>query len=811
MEYPLYDFNDFNDFNDFDFTDNDNDIMVNETTTNLSKGIEEIFGSASGSNNNQPVIDELNSNQNLPVSVNELHESPSALEPSQMPNTSANAEVELQSPLTKNEQTQLDQMNVDLDKFGEVPLDQLIASPDVPNESFLHGLSSDPNFELPIYSGFEGNDNDAHQTTSPPFTPHIMERTNSFLLPLAERLSEDRVYTDQPIYSEPRVNSVQANQFNNHIGSRIPEDEVYTAQSVCSECRVNSIQENKFNNHIRNSLPEDGIYTTQPIYSENRVNSVQTNNLNGDIGSNLQAELLNHRPQRVEPANPGRRVTFADQFKQNNGNNNSDGNQQALNYPNLTPQNSRTGGVGLLHGRSTQINRLAPTWNSHKEDFYRPLASSGYRVDATPINYNKSEANQFQSIGNSDSQRYNFIQPRSSTPSRPQQQLNNPSQLLNQVSNRSNASNSLIQHSMLTKDSMPSQLMSQNFSYQHHQVSMTPRAFNPQTYNIGLAKSSMPLRYLLFFFLNFNIKWINVEWFTLFDGFRTSTLAPNRQTNPPDVSDLRCHSVQPRSSMLSSLSGRYNFKDLNDYQDHQIDRLNLMTNQPDSQFPNSMHSGSYQLPRHQQASSEFSMPSLSSSDLCKSNLPESSNLQRLQQQGLLNQPARPTPTYPISGTGTGTSLSSIVMNSLPQNETGNTLTPHQVRTPLSNYRERGTSERRQSAPARTRYGLGESSSTFKRFRSGFKLILSGFDESFSSTLPMPMPQREPSTLPMQMAASDAERENWNLLSTHNEAGTSSNTGNLSSPRLPIKNALYDPLFEGIGLPVDPHLRMFATM
>ncbi|MBA0597308.1 hypothetical protein Gorai_007116, partial [Gossypium raimondii] len=507
----------------------------------------------------------------------------------------------------------------------------------------------------------------------------------------AERLSEDGVYTDQPIYSESRVNSVQANQFNNHIGSSLPEDGVYTAQSVCSGYRVNSIQENKlyrvnsiqenkFNSHIRNSLPEDGIYTSQPVSSEHRVNSVQTNHLNGHIGSSLQAELLNHRPQRVEPANPGRRITFSDQFQQNNGNNNSDGNQQAFNYPNLTPQNS-TGEVGLLHGRSTQINRQAPTWNSRKEnDFYRPLASSG------------SEANQFQSIGNSDSQLYNFTQPRSSTPSRSQQQLNNPSQLLNQVSNRSNASNSLLQHSMLTKDSMPSQLMSQNFSYQHDQVSMTPRAYNPQTYNIGLAKSSMPLR--------------------------TSTLAPNRQTNPPDVSDLRCcHCLQPRSSMLSSLSGRYNFKDLNDYQDHQIDRLNLMTNQPDSQFPNSMHSGSYQLPRHQQASSEFSMPCLSNSDLYKSNLPESSILQRLQQQqGLLNQPARPTPTYPISGTGTGTSLSSIVMNSLPQNETGNTLTPHQVRTPLSNYRERGTSERRQSAPARTRYGLGESSSTFKRFR-----------------------------------------------------------------------------------------------
>ncbi|KAA3476706.1 hypothetical protein EPI10_010661 [Gossypium australe] len=61
---------------------NGNDIMVNEVATNLSKGIEGI-GSASGSNNNQPVIDEPNSNQILPAPANELHESPpSALKPS---------------------------------------------------------------------------------------------------------------------------------------------------------------------------------------------------------------------------------------------------------------------------------------------------------------------------------------------------------------------------------------------------------------------------------------------------------------------------------------------------------------------------------------------------------------------------------------------------------------------------------------------------------------------------------------------------------------------------------------------------------
>ncbi|MBA0554049.1 hypothetical protein Golob_013181 [Gossypium lobatum] len=51
---------------------------------------------------------------------------------------------------------------------------------------------------------------------------------------------------------------------------------------------------------------------------------------------------------------------------------------------------------------------------------------------------------------------------------------------------------------------------------------------------------------------------------------------------------------------------------------------------------------------------------------------------------------------------------------------------------------------------------------------------------------------------------------------HNETNTSSNASNLSSLRClitfrPIKNSLYDPLFEGIGLLVDPHLRMFATM
>ncbi|KAL1150344.1 hypothetical protein V6Z11_A10G252200 [Gossypium hirsutum] len=549
MEYPLFDFKDFSDINDFDFMDNDNHIMVNEAATNFSKGIEDI-GSASGSNNNQPVIDEPNSNQILPALV----ELPPLL-------------------VTTNEQTQLNPMNANLNTFGEVshhnnsnplhvPLDQLIASPDLPNESFLHGWSSNLNLKQPVSLGFEGNnpslqnDNDACQTTLPPCSPLIMERTNSFPLPLEEMLPKDGVYTNQSVYSERKVNSVETNQFNKHIGS---------------------------------SLSEDGVYTAQPVYPECRVKSLQKNTLNGHVGSSLQHELLSCSSQRGDLINPSRRVTFADQFQQNNGNNNSNGNQQPLVYPNSTTQSLT--GVGLLHGRSTQVNRQAPTWNSYKaNDFDRPLASS------------RSQANEFQLIGNSDSQHYNSIQPRSSTLLRSQQQLKNSSQLLNQVPNRPNASDLLLQHSMLTKHSMPSQLMSQNLSYQQQgQVSMAPGAYNPRTYSTRLTESFMPLR--------------------------TSTLAPNCQTNPLDVSNLRYYnSLQPRSSMLSNST-----------------------------------------------SSQFSMPFLSNSDLYNSKLPESLILQRPQQQeGLLNQLARPIPTYPLSGTGTeagaGTSISSIVFNSLLQNQ-----------------------------------------------------------------------------------------------------------------------------------------------
>ncbi|MBA0868865.1 hypothetical protein Goshw_019782 [Gossypium schwendimanii] len=72
------------------------------------------------------------------------------------------------------------------------------------------------------------------------------------------------------------------------------------------------------------------------------------------------------------------------------------------------------------------------------------------------------------------------------------------------------------------------------------------------------------------------------------------------------------------------------------------------------------------------------------------------------------------------------------------------------------------------------------------------------------------------SMSMPIPVPNTEHENCNHLLMQNETNTSSNASNLSGPRCliasrPIKNSLYDPLFEGIGLPVDPHLRMFATI
>ncbi|PPD77595.1 hypothetical protein GOBAR_DD25478 [Gossypium barbadense] len=155
-------------------------------------------------------------------------------------------------------------------------------------------------------------------------------------------------------------------------------------------------------------------------------------------------------------------------------------------------------------------------------------------------------------------------------------------------------------------------------------------------------------------------------------------------------------------------------------------------------------------------------------------LPTHSNqLVSVQQQGFLNQTTKPTATYPSSGT----SMSSLLLNSSLLHENVGSSAPNLMQTPLSNHTEQGNSEPRGNA--RSRLEVGESS-PFKRLR------------------------RETN----EPQAPSAEQIMGNSLSLPTGASASPDIGNLLPPR-PIMNSLYDPMFEELGLPIDPHLRLFA--
>ncbi|KHG20316.1 tpr repeat-containingprotein [Gossypium arboreum] len=79
------------------------------------------------------------------------------------------------------------------------------------------------------------------------------------------------------------------------------------------------------------------------------------------------------------------------------------------------------------------------------------------------------------------------------------------------------------------------------------------------------------------------------------------------------------------------------------------------------------------------------------------------------QRGFLNQTTKPTATYPSSGT----SMSSLLLNSSLLHETVGSSAPNLMQTPLSNHSEQGTSE--PGGNARSRLEVGESS-PFKRLR-----------------------------------------------------------------------------------------------
>ncbi|KAK8600859.1 hypothetical protein V6N13_059397 [Hibiscus sabdariffa] len=764
------------DFNEIEFLDNANSFLDNEAAEDFSKEISP----------DDPIFAEASNMAKAPVDVGAGDDQPQLHQINADSNTTGYG-------------------NVSNNSSSPLQVDQLVPSPGRTHESFPHQLSSDTNLGQPRYSGFEGNassvaPNNAHETTSPLFSPLILEPTHSFPLGLAEIFPEDEAFSIQPFQSEIGANSIQTN--NVSLKKKPPEDQGYSAQPLQPEHGVNFVQASQVNGPIRltEKLPQNGGYSTQPLQSEHGansnqtnqddghigmveellqneayatqsfhsehegnlvqtnqvndrvglientlqnegyssqllqshgINSVQTNQVNGDIGNSLQAELLG--PQRVESANRGKTIMLDDQLPQNNGINNFNGNGQQLPYSNSFIQSSS--GIGYLHGGSTQINQLAPTRLSFNENnFSRPLAPSG------------QQGTQFQATANSDPQRYNFVRPRPLAPLRPQP-LNNPLQRLNQAPNMPNASASLLQQSM-----------PRYFSHQHDQVALAATTYNPQAYSTTrLPEPSIPSR---------------------------TPIRPHHPLNQLGVSDLQYrNSLQSRAPMLSS--GEYTLEDLVEQRQYnRFDPFNPATNRFGTRSSSSvlqealMHSGSYRLPAHQPASSQFPiMPGLRNSDHHYPQLTESSFLPRLQPQGFLNQTARSVATYP--NPTSETSLSSTILNSLLQKETADISAPSQMETSLSGHRERGSSGRRGSH-SRRRLESGEpsSSSPYKRFRR---------DSSLAQ-------------------ASTAQQENMNLPSMHNEAGTASNTG----PR-PIPNLVYDPKYEGIGLPIDPHLRLFATI
>ncbi|KAK8580305.1 hypothetical protein V6N13_143419 [Hibiscus sabdariffa] len=162
----------------------------------------------------------------------------------------------------------------------------------------------------------------------------------------------------------------------------------------------------------------------------------------------------------------------------------------------------------------------------------------------------------------------------------------------------------------------------------------------------------------------------------------------------------------------------------------------------------------------------LSNPILPSQQHHNSELPETPLMPRLQtekQQGSLNQTTRPNAVYPTAGT---TFPSLFLQETMGSTE-----------SLLSSQKEQGAAGL--LGHARSRIEAGESS-PFKRFR------------------------REP-TIP---EAPSAEQVNKNPLALLSEASSAADIANFILNPRPLKNSLYDPMYEELGLPIDPHLRLF---
>ncbi|XP_062145834.1 uncharacterized protein LOC133853821 [Alnus glutinosa] len=154
------------------------------------------------------------------------------------------------------------------------------------------------------------------------------------------------------------------------------------------------------------------------------------------------------------------------------------------------------------------------------------------------------------------------------------------------------------------------------------------------------------------------------------------------------------------------------------------------------------------------------------------------SLQTIQTHGLLNQTGRQN--IPCLSSGTNAQQTQI-LNSQTEREIGvgknRVEIPDLCETSLRGFKEKGPVEghRREAK----HHLLGEPSLSSKRSR--------------RETI---RPERS------------LQEEDVTSQSEGNEV-ENSNISNPSNTR-PVKNAVYDPTFEGVGLPVDPHLRLFAS-
>ncbi|KAE8077355.1 hypothetical protein FH972_015927 [Carpinus fangiana] len=389
----------------------------------------------------------------------------------------------------------------------------------------------------------------------------------------------------------------------------------------------------------------------------------------------------------------------------------------------------------------------------------RPLPINQQQATLLPHNQNTPyrtfspmgpQANEFMTANVYDSQCINFMQPQSYAFLRPQQSSNQLQQL-NQAPQTTSVFDPQCHYSMLPGHSMP--LRPRSFlHHQFDQVPMSPNVYDPQGYNSMLPELSILARLQQFC----GPQQLN----------QSAHLMPN-VFNP-----------QLGASMLPEpimLSGRSQLMDHYE-QSNQVSMTPCVCNPLQH---NSIAAGPAVLPRpprlydHQHLHEQFQ-----DSQFCSSIRPQQSSLhQRLNQVTetaigidpphhniLLPESSTPFSSLKSSGQEIGGGKNRVAIHDLSE-------------TSLRGFKEKGLVEGHRRAAKR--HLLGESSLSSKR--------------SMKETI-------------------------WGERSLQEEERTSQSEGNevensnLSNPSCirPTKNAVYDPTFEGIGLPVDPHLRLFAS-